>query len=83
MKARIKKIETLKEFKPFTLEIDVHNVDEAGVLWHLFNISIYELAESVRPNNSLNKKLNEEIFEELGGDLFNLVDRELIRQGCK
>jgi hypothetical protein len=46
MHARTKEIEPKNKFKPFTIEIDVTNIDELRYLWNAFNASVTEVNES-------------------------------------
>lgn len=37
MKTEIKSTQTKKEFKPFTIEITAETIEDARLLWHLYN----------------------------------------------
>ena len=70
---------TKKEFKPFTLNIEVNTLDEAKSLWNRFNLNYHSLCEAmssehykVEYENRLNTykywKRLENTLKDLGGE---------------
>jgi hypothetical protein len=59
MKAEIKKTKKEKTFEPFEMVLSIETVDEARLLWHLFNCKLNPDAEVAKSHCALpiNKKV--------------------------
>ena len=74
MKARIKNGTEKKQFKPFTLEIDIETLEEAEDLWLRMNVG----SEHIIPNGGYYRKLVDEVS---CTESFTFLDEELSSQG--
>ncbi len=80
MKTEIKNTETKKEFQPFTIEITAETIQDARLLFHLFNAG--NLKRIIMEDLAYEFNYNEDFTRELGGySKFGEIRRLIESQG--
>ena len=82
MKTEIKSTQTKKEFKPFTIEITAETIEDARLLWHIFNCG--DIIEKLEKSGYFEEQVySKQITKYFDYEDWTKINEEIQSQGFK